>query len=437
METINVLLLPAVIVKLEASSEAARGHKFRHVRNALCLLFVLGVVVAAVLVVSCKSGEAVPHQPRRLFQCLNGSEDGSGEYIAQSIDMQSLLDHGLLDCFKTTLSSIEYEICTRLLGVRIDSSSKIWSANGSARVLTQDGIPFCKQVSSGELICEQIKNVSYTWSVLDCQFPFVQACSFKFKRNKFTAGRRLKEHAVEKLRAAVSQRAEQAFRRLRGTTLEDTLAGSVDLVTNRRLGKYTMDECEIPEDRVPLSFGNATENDMVDAELPAGYRCKGDPISGWNGLGMHVTARQCHKACLDDTSCAFAVFKPTFDADPLITQTGGCSSFASCSSYRSVSWSPPPKVWKNLKVAHKAVTAVSGMIEANVSAGERCQGAPIDGWGDLGRGVTQQACLNACWKSPSCMFAVFRQDDGGWCSSFASCSSYRPVSWPVRVWMKV
>merc|ERR1711904_100330 len=64
--------------------------------------------------------------------------------------------------------------------------------------------------------------------------------------------------------------------------------------------------------------------------------------------------------------------------------------------------------------------------------GARCKGAPLKikgkkgqwgkNWGNLGVGVSEEECKNACLAEPSCNFAVF-QSDNGHCSAFDSCST--------------
>lgn len=74
----------------------------------------------------------------------------------------------------------------------------------------------------------------------------------------------------------------------------------------------------------------APAEEMVDAGVPAGKRCAGQPsttssgASDWGNLGDGVSAGECRAACLADASCKFAVYKET---------TSKCTSFEVCSSF--------------------------------------------------------------------------------------------------------
>merc|ERR1712032_1552913 len=61
---------------------------------------------------------------------------------------------------------------------------------------------------------------------------------------------------------------------------------------------------------------------MVLANVPAGHRCRGAPLSGWGGLGSGLSSEACRDACLVDPLCKFAVYKQGNQK---------CSSFEFCS----------------------------------------------------------------------------------------------------------
>merc|ERR1712154_149487 len=48
---------------------------------------------------------------------------------------------------------------------------------------------------------------------------------------------------------------------------------------------------------------------MIEAQVPAGKRCKGKPVGGWGELGKGMSARDCQQACTKEESCTFAVHK--------------------------------------------------------------------------------------------------------------------------------
>jgi hypothetical protein len=66
----------------------------------------------------------------------------------------------------------------------------------------------------------------------------------------------------------------------------------------------------------------STSPSMVLANVPAGHRCKGAPLSGWGGLGSGLSSEACQDACLADPMCKFAVYKQ---------DNQKCSSFEFCS----------------------------------------------------------------------------------------------------------
>jgi len=63
---------------------------------------------------------------------------------------------------------------------------------------------------------------------------------------------------------------------------------------------------------------------MIEAQVPAGKRCKGKPVGGWGELGKGMSARDCQQACTKEESCTFAVHKK-----------GVCSHFRKCDKFKT------------------------------------------------------------------------------------------------------
>jgi len=76
------------------------------------------------------------------------------------------------------------------------------------------------------------------------------------------------------------------------------------------------------------------------------------------------------------------------------------------------------------------------MTLASIPSDTRCYGAPLSGWGGLteGRSVSLSECKEACLGDNSCMFAVWKQDNGK-CSSYGVCSEVKHQS-GFDVWSK-
>jgi len=331
---------------------------------------------------------------RRLSDCAGG---GKPFLLINTLELRALLDRGITCSVVTqttpTLAIAEVtEICTTSIE---QSQTNVLRASGIAH--------------------PHALNQKYTWTIKDCDMTSTSNCIAEFQGGS----RRLGAIQEQRVLGAVIDRATQGGRRMRGAALDETLDGSENLVTKRRLGKFSINE--------PVGCGQPSQS-MIKSGLPPRHRCKGFPSSGWDGLGKGLSAEQCQENCLVDASCKFAVFRP---------DTGGCSSFATCSSWKHVSWSP---VVSSKHVSSPFTVSVSPgqMVDAGVPAGKRCAGDPVGGWDDLGVGVTAQQCQRACHHSPPCMFAVFRHDSGdvGRCSSFASCSPEKSVEWTVTVWKK-
>merc|ERR1719232_1129765 len=62
--------------------------------------------------------------------------------------------------------------------------------------------------------------------------------------------------------------------------------------------------------------------------VPAGHRCKGRPRDGWGALsgGRQVSDVGCQLACLEKSSCKFALYN---------TKTRKCSYFEVCAEYKA------------------------------------------------------------------------------------------------------
>jgi len=72
------------------------------------------------------------------------------------------------------------------------------------------------------------------------------------------------------------------------------------------------------------------------------------------------------------------------------------------------------------------------MIDAQVPVGKRCKGKPVGGWGELGKGMTEMECQQACTSLESCVFAVHKQ---GMCSHFRRCNKFKKQA-GFSVWEK-
>merc|ERR1712232_722585 len=82
---------------------------------------------------------------------------------------------------------------------------------------------------------------------------------------------------------------------------------------------------------LPQIWAKAT---MFVSSVPIGMRCKGKPESGWAGLGT-LSQPNCMRACLQKSSCKFVIWN---------SRSKGCSSYTTCSEYRSADWLTP--VWE-------------------------------------------------------------------------------------------
>lgn len=71
--------------------------------------------------------------------------------------------------------------------------------------------------------------------------------------------------------------------------------------------------------------------------------------------------------------------------------------------------------------------------------GKRCKGKPVSvggkKWGNLGKGLSPEACRAACLQEDLCAFAVLRASKGV-CSAFASCDKFQGKK-GFQVWQKV
>jgi len=77
-----------------------------------------------------------------------------------------------------------------------------------------------------------------------------------------------------------------------------------------------------------------------------------------------------------------------------------------------------------------------GMTLADIPTDTRCQGSPLSGWGGLtqGRSVSVSECKEACLAEASCLFVVWKKENGK-CSSFGVCSEVKAQS-GFEVWGK-
>lgn len=67
---------------------------------------------------------------------------------------------------------------------------------------------------------------------------------------------------------------------------------------------------------------------------------------------------------------------------------------------------------------------------------QRCNGAPLNGWGNFGRGKTESECQKACLDQPSCKFVVFNLRTRV-CTEFDHCDAPRKSGAKWSVWKKV
>jgi len=76
------------------------------------------------------------------------------------------------------------------------------------------------------------------------------------------------------------------------------------------------------------------------------------------------------------------------------------------------------------------------MIPTAIPENTRCKGAPLSGWGGLTqrRSVSESECREACLAEDSCLFAVWKANNGR-CSSFGACSAHQSQR-GFEVWTK-
>merc|ERR1712232_309894 len=60
-----------------------------------------------------------------------------------------------------------------------------------------------------------------------------------------------------------------------------------------------------------------------------------------------------------------------------------------------------------------------------ISDDGRCNGKRTGKWGNFGKGLSEEACKQACEDKGDCEYVVFRTIKGGICTEFATCGGFK------------
>jgi len=69
----------------------------------------------------------------------------------------------------------------------------------------------------------------------------------------------------------------------------------------------------------------------------------------------------------------------------------------------------------------RATVLAAKKLEPLGKANERCYGTPPGGWGNLGKGLSEKACQDACLSNPACKFLTFKAGKKSICTYFEEC----------------